>query len=47
MAVAHAIGVSAFSMLSRHELYHELGATYCDDHQREHLVDRLTRRMER
>jgi transposase len=47
MAVAHSIVVSAFYMLSRNELYHELGATYFDDHQREHLIDRLTRRMER
>ena len=46
MAVAHSIVVSAFHMLSRHEPYHELGATYVDDHQREHLVDRLTRRLE-
>jgi transposase len=47
MAVAHSIVVSAFHMLSRNESYHELGATYVDEHQREHLVDRLTRRMER
>lgn len=47
MAVAHSIVVSAFDMLSRNEPYHELGATYFDDHQREHLIDRLTRRMER
>jgi transposase len=46
MAVAHSIVVSAFHMLSRYEPYHELGATYFDDHQREHLVDRLTRRLE-
>ena len=46
MAVAHSIVVSAFHMLSCHEPYHELGATYFDDHQREHLVDRLTRRLE-
>jgi transposase len=47
MAVAHAIVVSAFHRLSRHELYHELGANYFDEHRREHLVDRLTRRIER
>jgi transposase len=28
MAVAHAIVVSAFHLLSRHELYRELGANY-------------------
>jgi len=46
MAVAHAIAVSAFHMLSRNEPYHELGANYFDEHQREHLVDRLTRRLQ-
>ena len=46
MAVAHSIVVSAFHMLSRNEPYQELGATSFDDHQREHLVDRLTRRLE-
>jgi transposase len=46
MAVAHAIVVSAFHMLSRNEPYHELGATYFDEHQREHLVDRLTQRLQ-
>jgi transposase len=46
MAVAHSIVVSAFYMLSRNEPYHELGATYFDDHQREHLVDRLTPHLE-
>ena len=47
MAVAHSIVVSAFSMLSRNEPYHELGATYVDERRREHLVDRLTQRIER
>jgi transposase len=47
MAVAHAIVVSAFHMLSRHELYRELGPTYFDEQRRAHLVDRLTRRIER
>jgi transposase len=46
MAVAHSMVVSAFHMLSRNEPYHELGATYFDEHRREHLVDRLTRRLE-
>jgi transposase len=46
MAVAHSIVVSACYLLSRNEPYHELGATSSDDHQREHLVDRLTRRLE-
>jgi transposase len=46
VAVAHAIVVSAFHMLSRHEPYHELGADYVDRQRRHHLVDRLTRRLE-
>jgi transposase len=47
IAVAHAIVVSAFHMLSRHEPYRELGPNYLDERQRDHLVDRLTRRMQR
>jgi transposase len=46
IAVAHAIVVSAFHMLSRHEPYHELGANYFDHQRRHHLVDRFTRRLE-
>lgn len=47
MAVAHSIIVSAFHMLSRNEPYQELGAIYFDEHLRDDLVDRLTRRLER
>jgi transposase len=47
MAVAHSIVVSAFYLRSRNEPYHELGATYFDERRREHLVDRLTQRIER
>jgi transposase len=47
MAVAHSMVVSAFPMLSRHEPYRELGANYFAECQRTHLVDRLTRRIER
>jgi transposase len=47
MAVAHSIVVSAFHMLSRNESFRELGANYFDDHRRAHLVDQLTRRIER
>jgi transposase len=46
IAVAHAIVVSAFHILSRHEPYHELGATYFDHQRRHHLVDQFTRRLE-
>jgi transposase len=47
MAVAHAIVVRAFPMLARHEAYHELGPNYLDEQRRDHLGDRLTRRIER
>jgi transposase len=47
MAVAHAIVVSALHMLSRHEPYRELGANYFDAERRAHLVDHLTRRIQR
>jgi hypothetical protein len=46
IAVAHSLVRSAFHMLSRHEPYHELGSNDFDQHRREHLVDRLTRRIE-
>jgi transposase len=47
LAVAHAIVVSAFHRLSRHERYQELGVNYFDEHRRHHLVDRLARRIPR
>ena len=47
IAVAHAIVVSAFHMLIRDEPYQELGANYFDDRRQTHLVDQLTRRIER
>ncbi len=46
MAVAHSIVVRAFDMLSRHESYHEWGANYFDEPRREHVADRLTRRLQ-
>ena len=46
MAEAHAIVISAFYRLSRNASYHELGANYVDEHRREHVVDRLTRRLQ-
>jgi hypothetical protein len=46
MAVAYAIVVSAFHMLSRRELYRALGANDFDAHRRDHLVDRLTRQIQ-
>jgi transposase len=47
IAVAHSIVVSAFQMLIRDEPYRELGAHYFDDRRQAHLVDQLTRRIER
>ncbi len=47
MAVAHAIVVSAFHMLSRHEPYREWGANYFDEQRRGYLVDHWTRRIRR
>jgi transposase len=47
VAVAHAMVVSAFHMLSRNEPYQELGPHYCDERRRHHLVDRLARRLQR
>ena len=34
-------------MLVRHQPYRELGADYFETHRRQHVVDRLTRRIER
>jgi transposase len=47
IAVAHSIVVSAFHMLSRREPYRELGANYFDNRRQAHVVDQLTRRIER
>jgi transposase len=47
MAVAHAMVVSAFHMLSRNQAYQELGADYFDKRRPPQLVDRLARRIER
>jgi hypothetical protein len=46
IAVAHAMVVSAFHMLSRNESYRELGADYFETRRRQQLVDRLARRIE-
>ena len=37
---------SVFHMLSRNEVYRELGANYFDERRRQFTVDRLTRRIE-
>ena len=46
IAVAHSIMCSVFHLLSRHEVYRELGANYFDEQRRQFPVDRLTRRIE-
>ena len=46
IAVAHAIMVSVFHMLSRQEPYRELGTHYFDERRRQFTIDRLTRRIE-
>jgi len=47
IAVAHSIVVSAFHMLIRDEPYRELGGHDFDTRRQAHLVDQLTRRIER
>jgi transposase len=46
IAVAHAVVVSAFHLLSRHEPDHERGANDVEQQRRHYLVDRFTRRLE-
>jgi transposase len=46
VAVAHAMVVSAFSRLVRHEPSHALGANDVDEHRRPAVVDRLMRRIQ-
>ena len=45
--MAHALDISEFHMLSLHGSYRELGPNYLDEWRRDHLVDRLTRRLQR
>jgi transposase len=47
MAVAHSILVMAYHMLSRHEPYHERGATYFDRVRPEQTAKRLVKHLER
>jgi len=46
VAVAHSILVSAYHMMSRHEPYRDLGATYFDERKKESVVNRLLHRLE-
>jgi transposase len=47
IAVAHRILIAIYHMLSQHEPWHELGATYLDERNKSRLLNRMTRRMER
>jgi hypothetical protein len=47
LAVGHSVLVVLYHMLTRREPYHELGADYFDDRQRELVQRRLVHRLER
>ena len=45
IAVAHAILVIVYHLLTRHEPYRELGANYFDERERKDVERRLVRRL--
>jgi transposase len=47
IAVGHSVLVAIYHMLTRKEPYHEVGAQYFDEHDRNHVQQRLVRRLER
>ena len=47
VAVGHSILVAIYYMLTRWEPYHELGAQYFDEHERDHVQRRLVQRLQR
>ncbi len=47
IAVGHSVLVAIYHMLTRWEPYHELGAQYFDEHERDHVQRRLVHRLER
>ena len=47
IAVGHSVLVAIYHMLTRKQPYHELGAQYFDEHEREHVQRRLVHRLER
>jgi transposase len=47
VAVGHSVLVAIYHMLTRREPYHELGAQYFDEHERDHVQRRLVHRLER
>ena len=44
VAVGHSVLVAIYHMLTRTEPYHELGAQYFDEHERDHVQRRLVHR---
>jgi transposase len=46
VAVGHSILVIAYHLLTRPDLYHDLGSTYFDDHDRARVERRLVHRLE-
>jgi transposase len=47
VAVGHSLLVAISYMLTRRQPYRELGAQYCDEHERDHVQHRLVHRLER
>jgi transposase len=47
VAVGHSVLVAIYYMLTRREPYHDLGAQYFDEHERDHVQQRLVHRLER
>ncbi len=47
LAVGHSVLVAFYHMLTRREPYHDLGADYFDDRQRDQVQRRLVHRLER
>jgi transposase len=47
VAVAHTILIIAYQMLTRREPYHDLGADYFDQHDRQATVNGIVKRLER
>ncbi len=47
IAVAHAILVICYSVLTRQEPYQELGANYFDERERQNIERRLVKRLQR
>lgn len=47
VAVGHAILVAIYHMLDRHLSYQELGGSYFDEYDRQHVEKRLVHRLEK